>query len=103
MFTNRFQVFFLLGLVVLTVVDCKKKKPKEDIQDCDKIYNYYEDGVHYIRRDLVQEDGVLDYEKLLEDAKPKRSDCFPGKDQNLKAPVDIEPMQPGWETEAEEF
>jgi hypothetical protein len=80
---------FLLATLVLVflVAGCKKKTPDLDIQDCDKIYNYYEDGIHYIRRDIVSDDGVIDYDKLLEDSKIKRSDCYPGKDVELESTI----------------
>ncbi|MCC5815065.1 MAG: hypothetical protein JJT78_09935 [Leptospira sp.] len=76
---------FLLSIIA--TLDCKKKIADEDMQDCDKIYNYYEGGSHYIRRDLVKDDGVIDYEKLLDESQIKRSDCYPAKDIELDATI----------------
>lgn len=72
---------------LLSIFHCKKKIENQDIQDCDKIFNYYEDGTHYIRRDLVKDDGVLDYDKLLEDSKIKRSDCYPAKEVEMESTI----------------
>lgn len=77
----------LAVLLILGFLGCMKKTPDQDLQDCDKIYNYYENGVHYIRRDIVSDDGVIDYDKLLEDSKIKRSDCYPGKDVELDSTI----------------
>lgn len=70
-------------------MDCRKKHPDEDIQDCDKIYNYYNNGVHYIRRDLIRDDSTWDYEKLLNDSKIQRSDCYPAKDIEPEANLEL--------------
>lgn len=76
--------FWIFGMLALSLLlDCKKKVADEDMQDCDKIFNYYEGGSHYIRRDLIGEEGNWDYEKLLEDSKIKRSDCYPAKDSDV--------------------
>lgn len=84
---NYSYYLVMIPIVVSLTLQCKKKTPDEDLQDCDKIYNYYEDGSHYIRRDLVKDDGVLDYEKLMEDRKIKRSDCYPAKDIPMEATI----------------
>lgn len=68
------KAIFLLLLVVLNV--CKKGY-NEDIQDCNPVADYYEQGNHYIRRDLVKDDNTLDYKKLLEETKPQTSECYP--------------------------
>lgn len=90
------SIFYIIHLVclflisILFIIDCKKKTPDVDIQDCDAIYNYYKDGTHYIRRDLVTEDGVLDYDKLLEDGKIKNSNCYPAKDKDMNTNIELE-------------
>ncbi|GBF51321.1 hypothetical protein LPTSP4_28530 [Leptospira ryugenii] len=55
-------------------VSCREKN---DIDECNPIADYYENGSHYIRRDLVTDDGNLDYKKLLEETQPENSNCYP--------------------------
>ena len=69
----------LIALLILFLFDCKKKYLSEDIDECDSISNLYEDGNHYIKRDLVTDEGVIDYHKLLEEYKQKNSRCYPVK------------------------
>ncbi|MCC6274975.1 MAG: hypothetical protein IT569_03895 [Leptospiraceae bacterium] len=71
----------LFGLAILLLPVCKKKYLNEDIDECDSISNLYEDGNHYIRRDLVTDEGVIDYQKLLEAYKQKNSRCYPAKNK----------------------
>ncbi|MDF3821578.1 hypothetical protein P3G55_16860 [Leptospira sp. 96542] len=61
---------------VFSLFQCKRGL-SEDIQDCNPVADYYENGTHYIRRDLVQDDNTLDYKKLLEETKPQASECYP--------------------------
>ncbi len=89
MFWRKFQIFSLLIFFTFFLNFCKKRVPDEDIQDCDRIFNYYENGVHYIRRDLIREDGVWDYKKLLDDSKIQRSDCYPAKEVDLEDKIEL--------------
>jgi hypothetical protein len=52
-------------------------RDNDAIDECNPIADYYDKGSHYIRRDLVTDDGNLDYKKLLEDTKPENSECYP--------------------------
>lgn len=69
----------LLVIALIFFLDCKKKYLNEDIDECDPVSNLYESGDHYIKRDLITEDGVIDYQKLLESYKQKNSRCYPIK------------------------
>jgi hypothetical protein len=87
---NRIQFVSVILLLIFSSILCKKKTPDIEIQDCDVFYNYYKDGSHYIRRDLVTDDGVLDYDKLLEESKVKNSNCYPVKELEMNTNIDIE-------------
>ena len=51
---------------------------KEQFDPCDPSYNYYdEDGQHYIRDELVRDDGTIDYERILKGLDPSHSRCDP--------------------------
>lgn len=88
----------LLISIFMTTISCDKFSPNifkrskrinQDIQDCDNTSDYYEEGTHYIRRDLVTdgkysgnqelatEYNVMDYEKLLDSYDLRNSDCNP--------------------------
>lgn len=74
---------FLCFLIFGNFLSCKKKL-NEDIQECDPLGNYYEDGKHFIRRDVLETDengiedtSVLDMRKLLNKSKKENSKCFP--------------------------
>ncbi len=73
---KAFAFCLILGLVI-TQANCNKKKARVEINDCDTIGNYYEDGEHYIRRDLFNDDGVIDYNKMLESYKGRNTACNP--------------------------
>ena len=75
---KAFAIYLILGLV-LSQANCGKKKSHAniDINDCDSIGNYYENGEHYIRRDLFNDDGVIDYNKMLESYKGRNTVCNP--------------------------
>ena len=73
---KAFAFYLLLGLIVMQV-NCSKKKSRVEINDCDTIGNYYENGEHYIRRDLFNDDGVIDYNKMLESYKGRNTACNP--------------------------
>lgn len=72
----------------------RSKKISQDIKECDDVANYYDDGDHYIRRDLVTEGiysedrelateyNVIDYQKLFEAYDLHKSKCNP--DSNPK-------------------
>jgi hypothetical protein len=89
---NKFEFnILLLGLIIsANFCYCKKKTADVEIQDCDVFYNYYKDGSHYIRRDIVTDDGVMDYNKLLEEGKSKNSNCYPAKDQDIESNIELE-------------
>lgn len=80
-------LIFLLVASAFLLTDCKRRFITEDIGTCDTIGNYYENGEHYIRRDLlkgeglIDEDnqGVLDYQKMIESYTGKHTDCNPVK------------------------
>lgn len=79
---------FLLSLVIL-FADCRKKLFTEEVKECDNIGNYYEQGNHYIRRDLIKKDEfgmedyrVLDMKKLMDESKRQNSRCYPLKEEN---------------------
>jgi hypothetical protein len=57
-------------------INCRPN-PDKEIDKCNPIADYYEKGAHYIRRDLLTDDGTIDYKKLLEDTKPENSECYP--------------------------
>ncbi|MBK7058406.1 MAG: hypothetical protein IPH52_25830 [Leptospiraceae bacterium] len=59
------------------IVEREKSHANIDINDCDSIGNYYENGEHYIRRDLFNDDGVIDYNKMLESYKGRNTVCNP--------------------------
>jgi hypothetical protein len=69
--------FILIACLILLQADCMKKKDSVPINDCDTIGNYYENGEHYIRRDLVTDDGVIDYNKMLDSYKGRKTVCNP--------------------------
>jgi|JI8StandDraft_1071087.scaffolds.fasta_scaffold381904_1 hypothetical protein len=89
---NKFKFKFLISVVLIisNMSYCKKKTADVEIQDCDVFYNYYKDGSHYIRRDIVTDDGVMDYNKLLEEGKTKNSNCYPAKNQDIEANIELE-------------
>ncbi len=64
---------------MLLLIDCKKKL-YQDVQPCDTMGDYYEDGEHYISREFINDEtGTLNYEKQFEKMKQKNSDCSPVK------------------------
>lgn len=67
--------------MILIQADCREKKKFIDINDCDTIGNYYENGEHFIKRDLVTDDGVIDYNKMLESYKGRKTVCNPLNNQ----------------------
>lgn len=69
--------FYTVICLLLFQINCNKKKAKIDINDCDTIGNYYENGEHYIKRDLVTDDGVIDYSKMLDTYKGHNTVCNP--------------------------
>ena len=52
-------------------------RDENQIEECNPVADFYENGAHYIRRDLVTDDGNIDYKKLLEETKPENSNCYP--------------------------
>lgn len=58
-------------------LNCRKKYTNVEINDCDTIGNYYENGEHYIKRELVTDDGVIDYNKMLNNFKGHNTVCNP--------------------------
>ena len=72
--------FYILICLILFQANCNRKKKNIDINDCDTIGNYNEDGEHYIKRDLVTDDGVIDYNKMLDSYKGRKTVCNPLND-----------------------
>jgi hypothetical protein len=51
---------------------------KEQFDPCDPSYNYYDHrGQHYIKDELVRDDGTIDYERILKALDPAHSRCDP--------------------------
>ncbi|MBP9887343.1 MAG: hypothetical protein KBF93_13660 [Leptospiraceae bacterium] len=73
---KSFALYILISLI-LVQANCNRKKNNVEINDCDTIGNYYENGEHYIRRDLVTDDGVIDYNKMLDSYKGRKTVCNP--------------------------
>jgi hypothetical protein len=73
---------WLLILCVLLIADCKRKNYTADVDDCDTMGNYYEDGEHYINRDFISDEGALDYNKTFEKFKFENANCHPTKSFN---------------------
>lgn len=69
-------ILFSFCVVVFFSLDCKNRQV-QDIEDCNPIADYYEKGVHYIRRDLVTDDNTIDYKKLFDGTRREASECFP--------------------------
>lgn len=75
-----FKPLFIVLLIAFSLTDCRKKKIfNEDIDECDSIGNYYEENSHYINRNIVTDEGVIDYKKLLHSYHGKGSVCNPDK------------------------
>ena len=66
--------------ILICLILFQANKKNIDINDCDTIGNYYEDGEHYIKRDLVTDDGVIDYNKMLDSYKGRKTVCNPLND-----------------------
>ncbi len=73
------MIRILILFALISVASCKKKE-STDINDCDSIGNYYEDKTHFIKREFVTDDGVIDYKKLMEKYKGRDTVCNPLKD-----------------------
>lgn len=73
--------FFAILLSVTTVFCGKKRHPGQEsrIDPCDPASNLYEGDKHYIERDFVNEDGILDYSKWFEVLDVRSSHCDPLK------------------------
>ncbi|HMV42840.1 MAG TPA: hypothetical protein PK079_11700 [Leptospiraceae bacterium] len=72
------KILFLLTIgLALLQTNCNSKYKTVDINDCDTIGNYYENGEHFIRRDLFNDDGVIDYNKMLKSYKGRDTECNP--------------------------
>lgn len=76
----RHLTLFIVLLIAFSFIGCKKKKLfNEDIDECDSVGNYYEDSSHYINRNIVTDEGVIDYKKLFHNYHGKGSVCNPDK------------------------
>ena len=78
----------ILSLLILFLTDCRKKLFTEDVKECDNIGNYYEQGSHYLRRDLIKVDefgredySILDMKKLMDESTRQNSRCYPLKEE----------------------
>ena len=67
----------LLFLAVFLLIGCEEKHVIEDVEECDTMGSYYENGEHYIDRHFVTEEGVMDYKKQFEKSEFKNSKCNP--------------------------
>jgi hypothetical protein len=67
---------FLILVIIISTTYCKKKVV-EDINECDTIGNFYEDKDHYIRREYVSDEGVIDLKKMLQKYKGRETICNP--------------------------
>lgn len=77
---NKYWIYLSLLILLGSLFQgCRKQMYNQDLQDCDNIADYYEEGEHFIRRDLVTDDGVVDRKKLFAESKEKNSECFPTK------------------------
>jgi hypothetical protein len=74
---NNYIIIFLFAFSV--TIGCKRKVTvyNEDINPCDSIGNYYEESEHFIKRDLVTDEGVINYEKLFDRYKGRHTECNP--------------------------
>lgn len=83
---KKLQSLLIKSSLVLVLVNfsafCKKKSFNEDIQPCDSTGSYYENGVHYIRRDIINDEGGIDYPNLFEKQKERNSNCYPKVDDS---------------------
>ncbi len=64
---------------------------KTEIDHCDPVANYFENGEHYIGADFVKEDGTIDYQKYFKARRTESSPCDPLNNAGDKQPV----HQPG--------
>ena len=71
------KVYRLLILFLFLFMGCEEKHIIEDVEECDTMESYYEGGEHYINREFVTEEGILDYQKQFEKSKSKNSKCNP--------------------------
>jgi hypothetical protein len=52
--------------------------PIQEFHPCDPLYNYYENKKHYIDKDLLTDEGNIDYLKIIESqTKLYKSPCDP--------------------------
>jgi hypothetical protein len=71
------KILGLLTLLLFFFIGCEEKHVIEDVEECDTMESYYEGGEHYINRNLITEEGTLDYKKQFEKSEPKNSKCNP--------------------------
>ncbi|MCP5502702.1 MAG: hypothetical protein H7A25_22580 [Leptospiraceae bacterium] len=75
----------IMIVLLLTALSCRKnKKFNQSVRDCDTISNYYEDSTHYINKEFLTEEGVLDYGKLMKQYDSRHSFCNPKKTLDRK-------------------
>lgn len=67
----------LLFLIIVLFIGCEEKHVIEDVEECDTMGSYYENGEHYIDRQFVTEEGVMDYKKQFDKSEIKNSKCNP--------------------------
>jgi hypothetical protein len=66
-----------LILIITLFIGCEEKHVIEDVEECDTMGSYYEGGEHYISREFMTEEGILDYNKQFEKSKFQNSKCNP--------------------------
>jgi len=67
----------LLLLLTLLFIGCEEKHVIEDVEECDEMGSYYEGGEHYISREFITEEGVMDYKKQFDKSQIQNSKCYP--------------------------
>lgn len=53
-----------------------------EIDPCDPAANFYDGRTHYIERDMIRDDGTLDYDRVIRASDPAESDCDPLRNES---------------------
>lgn len=56
--------------------------PVDGPEPCDPTYSVYQGGIHYIDRSFLNDEGRIDYKKLLRAVRPQDSPCDPLKKES---------------------
>ena len=73
---KSFALYILISLI-LVQANCNRNLNMVVLNDCDTFGNYFVYGVQYFGRDLVTDDGVIDYNKMLDSYKGRKTVCNP--------------------------